>query len=106
MTARARVGLPEQLKDCPEQARKLFEKAEADGISRHAFCRIRQELGIQTAQRDVRWWNGECHANLFPLKKQEEKTTKIRAPLTGLRVPDFTVPGGVRILNLRPRTGV
>jgi len=107
MAARARVWLPAQLEQCPIQARKLFENAEADGISSHALCRIRQELGIQTARRDGKWWwYGESHAYLFPLKKQEEKPSTITAPMTELRVVDFTVPGGIRILKLPPMTMV
>ena len=51
MAARARVWLPAQLEEGPQQTRKLFERAEAAGISRHALCRIQQELGVQTARR-------------------------------------------------------
>jgi hypothetical protein len=105
MAARARVWLPEQLKEGPQQTRKLFERAEAAGISRHALCRIQQELGVQTARRGGKWWwYGEAHAYLFPLKKLEENTTTITAPLTELCIVDFTVPGGVRILKLPPMT--
>ena len=105
MAARARVWLPEQVKDYPMQARTLFEKAEAAGISRHALCRVRQELGVQTARRGGSWWwYGETHASLFPVRKQEEKATTITAPMTELRIVDFTVPGGVRILKLPPMT--
>jgi hypothetical protein len=107
MAAKARVWLPAQLEQCPKQARKLFEEAEADGISRHALCRIQQELGVQTARRGGRWWwYGEAHAHLFPLKKQEDKASTIAAPMTELRIVDFTVPGGVRILKLPPITKV
>ena len=106
MAARARVWLPEQVKDYPMQARTLFEKAEAAGISRHALCRIRQELGVQTARRGGKWWwYGEAHANLFALKRQEKNSTTITAPLTELCIVDFTVPGGIRILKLPPMTG-
>jgi len=85
------------------QARKLFEEAETVGISRHALCRIQRELGLRTAKRRGRWWwYGEAHAHLFPVKKLEESTTTIAAPLTELCIVDFTVPGGVRILKLPP----
>jgi hypothetical protein len=107
MAAKARVWLPAQLEQCPIQAGKLFEKAEADGISRHALCRVRQELGVQTARRDGKWWwYGETHAYLFSVKKQEEKTSTITTEPTELRIVDFTVPGGVRILKLPPTTKV
>ena len=105
MAARARVWLPEQLKEGPQQTRKLFETAEAAGISRHALCRIQQELGIQTARRGGKWWwYGEAHAHWFRLKKLEENSTTITAPMTELCIVDFTVPGGVRILKLPPMT--
>ena len=105
MAAKARGWLPEQLKDYPMQARKLFERAEAAGISRHALCRIQQELGVQTARRGGKWlWYGEAHAHLFPVKKLEENSTTITAPMTELCIVDFTVPGGVRILKLPPMT--
>src|SRR5260370_4097519 len=105
MAARARVWLPAQLKEEPQQIRKLFERAEADGISRHALCRIQQELGVQTARRGGKWWwYGETHAYLFPVKKQEEKGSTITAEPTELHIVDFTVPGGVRILKLPPMT--
>ena len=104
MAARARVWLPEQLKEGPQQTRKLFERAEAAGISRHALCRIQQELGVQTARRGGKWWYGEAHAHLFSLKKQKENSTTITAPLTELCIVDFTVPGGIRILKLPPMT--
>jgi hypothetical protein len=105
MSARARVWLPAQLEEGPEQTRKLFEAAEAAGISRHALCRIQRELGLQTARRDGKWWwYGEAHANLFSVKKQKENTTMITTPLTELCIVDFTVPGGVRILKLPPMT--
>lgn len=105
MAAKARVWLPAQLEQCPIQACKLFEKAEADGISRHALSRIRQELGLQTARRDGKWWwYGETHAYLFPVKKQEEKPSTITEPMTELRIVDFTVPGGIRILKLPAMT--
>src|SRR5271169_4622286 len=98
MAAKARAWLPEQLKDCPMQARTLYEKAEAAGISRHALCRIQQELGVQTARRGGKWWwYGEAHANSFRVKKPKENPTTIRAPLTELRIVDFTAPGGFRI---------
>ena len=86
------------------QARTLFEKAEAAGISRHALCRIQRELGVQTARRGGKWWwYGEAHAYLFPLKKQEEKASTITTPITEteLRIVDFTAPGGFRILKWR-----
>ena len=106
MAARARVWLPAQLKDGPEQTRKLFEAAEAAGISRHALCRIQRELGVQTSRRGGKWWwYGEAHANLFALKKPKEYPTKITAPLTELCIVDFTAPGGFRILKLPPMTG-
>ena len=105
MAARARVWLPAQLEEVPQQTRKLFEKAEAAGISRHALCRIQQELGVQTARRGGKWWwYGETHAYLFPLKKQEKKASTITTPMTELRIVDFTVPGGIRILKLPPMT--
>src|SRR5216684_8564128 len=97
MAARARVWLPAQLKEGPQQIRKLFERAETAGISRHALCRIQQELGVQTARRGGKWY-GEAHAHLFPVKKLEESTTTIAAPLTELCIVDLTVPGGIRIL--------
>jgi len=107
MAARARVWLPAQLEQCPKQARKLFEEAEAAGISRHALCRIQQELGVQTARRGGKWWwYSEAHAHLFPLKKRQEKASTITAEMTELRIVDFTVPGGVRILKLPPTTKV
>ena len=100
MAARARVWLPEQVKDYPMQARTLFDKAEAAGISRHALCRVRQELGVQTARRGGSWWwYGEAHANSFRVKKLEENATTIRPPLTELRIADFTVPEGFRIFK-------
>src|ERR1700688_3951713 len=96
MAARARVWLPAQLKDGPEQTRKLFETAEAAGISRHALCRIQQELGVQTARRGGKGGRyGVAHAYLFPVKKLEENSTTITAPLTELCIVDFTVPGGI-----------
>jgi hypothetical protein len=49
---------------------------------------------------------GEAHAYLFPLKEQEENSTTITAPMTELRIVDFTVPGGIRILKLPPMTKV
>ena len=105
MAAKARVWLPAQLEEEPQQTRRLFERAEAAGISRHALCRIQQELGVQTARRGGKWWwYGEAHAYLFPLKKLEENSTTITAPLTELCIVDFTVPGGVRILKLPPMT--
>ena len=105
MAARARVWLPAQLEEGPQQTRKLFERAEADGISRHALCRIQRELGVQTARRGAKWWwYGEAHANLFASKKPKENPTKITVPLTELCIVDFTVPGGVRILKLPPMT--
>jgi hypothetical protein len=109
MAAKARVWLPAQLEQCPKQALKLFEEAEADGISRHALCRVRQELGVQTARRGGKWWwYGETHASLFPVRKQEEKASTITTPImeTELRIVDFTVPGGIRILKLPPLTKV
>lgn len=88
-----------------QPTRKLFETAEDAGISRHALCHIQQELGVQTARRGGKWWcYGEAHAHLFPVKNLKEKTTTIRAPLTELRIVDFTVPGGIRILKLPPMT--
>jgi len=105
MAARARVWLPAQLEEGPQLTRQLFDRAEAAGISRHALCRIQQELGVRTARRGGKWWwYGEAHANLFPLKKQEKTSTTITAPLTELFIVDFTVPGGVRILKLPPMT--
>ena len=105
MAARARVWLPAQLGEGPQQTRKLFEAAEAAGISCHALCRIQQELGVQTARCGGKWWwYGEAHANLFSVKKQKENSTTITAPLTELCIVDFTVPGGVRILKLPPMT--
>src|SRR5437763_5059237 len=99
MAARARVWLPAQLEQCPKQASKLFEEAEAAGVSRHALCRIQQELGVQTARRGGRWWwYGEAHAHLFHLKKQEDKASTITKEITELHIVDFTVPGGIRIL--------
>ena len=87
------------------QARTLYEKAEAAGISRHALCRIQQELGVQTARRGGKWWwYGEAHANSFRVKKLEENSTTIRAPMTELRIVDFTAPGGFRILKMPPIT--
>src|SRR5258708_28778079 len=107
MAARARVWLPAQLEEGPQQTRKLFERAESAGISRHALCRIQQELGLQTARRGGRWWwYGEAHAHLFPLKKQEEKASTITKEITELRIVDFTAPGGFRILKLPPMTKV
>ena len=100
MAARARVWLPAQLEEGPQSARQLFDRAEAAGISRHALCRIRQELGVQTARRGGKWWwYGEAHANSFRVKKLEEKAATIRPPLTELRIADFTVPEGFRILK-------
>ena len=105
MAAKARSWLPEQLKEGPQPTRTFFEEAEAAGISRHALCRIQQELGIQTARRGGKWWwYGEAHAHWFPLKKQKENSTTISAPLTELCIVDFTVPGGVRIVKLPPMT--
>jgi hypothetical protein len=105
MAARARVWLPAQLEEGPQQTRKLFERAEAAGISRHALCRIQQELGVQTARRGGKWWwHGKAHAHLFHLKEPKENPTAITAPLTELCIVDFTVPGGVRILKLPPMT--
>ena len=107
MAAKARVWLPAQLKEGPQPTRKLFETAEADGISRHALCRIQQELGVQTARRGGKWWwYGDAHEYLFPVKKQEENATTITAQMTELCIVDFTVPGGVRILKLPPMTKV
>lgn len=89
------------------QARTLYEKAEAVGISRHALCRVRQELGVQTARRGGSWWwYGEAHANSFLVKRPKADPTATRAPLTELRIVDFTAPGGFRILNMRPITKV
>jgi hypothetical protein len=100
MAARARVWLPEQLKDYPMQACTLYEKAEAAGISRHALCRIRQELGVQTARRGGKWWwYGEAHANSFRVKKPKENPTATTAPITESRIVDFTAPGGFRIFK-------
>ena len=105
MAARARVWLPAQLEEGPQQTHKLFEAAEAAGISRHALCRIQRELGVQTARCGGKWWwYGEAHANLFALKKPKENPTTITAPLTELCIVDFTVPGGIRILKLPPMT--
>ena len=105
MAARARVWLPAQLEEGPQQTCKLFETAEAAGISRHALCRIQQELGVQTARRGGKWWwYGEAHANLFALKEPKENPSTITAPMTELCIVDFTVPGGVRILKLPPMT--
>jgi hypothetical protein len=105
MAARARVWLPAQLEEDPQQTRKLFESAEAAGISRHALCRIQQELGVQTARRGGKWWwYDEAHAHLFSVKKLEENTTTITAPMTELCIVDFTVPGGIRISKLPPMT--
>ncbi|MBZ5658840.1 MAG: hypothetical protein LAO08_00390 [Acidobacteriia bacterium] len=105
MAARARVWLPAQLEEGPQLTRQLFESAEAAGISRHALCRIQQELGVQTARRGGKWWwYGEAHAHLFPLKKMKENSTTIREPLTELCIVDFTAPGGFRILKLPPMT--
>ena len=82
------------------QACTLYEKAEAAGISRHALCRIRQELGVQTARRGGKWWwYGEAHANSFRVKKPKENPTATTAPITELRIVDFTAPGGFRILK-------
>jgi len=84
------------------QARTLFEKAEAAGISRHALCRVRQELGVQTARRGGSWWwYGEAHANSFRVKKLEENATATTAPITESRIVDFTAPGGFRIFKWR-----
>ena len=100
MAARARVWLPAQLEEGPQQPRKLFERAEAAGVSRHALCRIQQELGVQAVRRGGRWWwHGEAHAYLFPAKKQEEKASTITKEITELRIVDFTVPGGFRIFE-------
>jgi hypothetical protein len=89
----------------PQLTRQLCERAEAAGISRHALCRIQQELGVQTARRGGKWWwYGEAHAHLFPLKKMKENSTTITAPLTELCIVDFTAPGGFRILKLPPLT--
>ena len=85
------------------QARKLFESAEAAGISRHALCRIRQELGVQTARRGGLWWYSGEHAHWFRSKQQKQQVA-LTEPLTELRIVDFTVPGGVRILKLPPMT--
>ena len=105
MAARARVWLPEQLKEGPQQTRQLFETAEATGISRHALSRIQQELGVRTARRGGKWWwYGEAHANLFSVKKQKENSTTIREPLTELCIVDFKAPGGFRIMKLPPMT--
>jgi hypothetical protein len=107
MAAKARAWLPEQVKDYPMQARNLFERAEAVGISRHALCRIQRELGIQTAKRQGRWWwYCEAHAHLFLLKEPKENPAAITAPMTELRIVDFTVPGGIRTLKLPPMTKV
>jgi hypothetical protein len=96
-----------QLKEGPQQTRKLWERAETYGISRYALCRIQQELGVQTARRGGKWWwYGEVHAYLFHLKKQREKASTITAPMTELRIVDFTVPRGIRILKLPPMTKV
>jgi hypothetical protein len=95
MAARARVWLPAQLKEGPEQTRKLFEKAEAAGISRHALCRIQRELGVQTSRRGGKWWwYGKAHAHLFPLKKLKENPTTIREPLTELCIVTSRFPEG------------
>ena len=104
MATKARTWLPEQVSDCPIQTRKLFERAEESGISRHAVSRIRRELGIQTGRRDGRWWwYGDAHAHLFSVKKPEQALTAIRTPPpTELCVVDFTVPKGFRILKLPP----
>lgn len=104
MAARARVWLPAQLEEGPQQTRKLFETAEAAGISRHALCRIQRELGVQTARRGSKWWYGEAHANLFALKEPKENPTTITTPMTELCIVDFTAPGGFRILKLPPMT--
>ncbi len=105
MAARARVWLPAQLEEGPQLTRKLFESAEAAGISRHALCRIQQELGVRTARRGGKWWwYGKAHAHLFPVKKLAENSTTIREPLTELCIVDFTAPGGFRILKLPPMT--
>ncbi len=82
------------------QACTLFEKAEAAGISRHALCRIRQELGVQTARRGgTWWWYGEAHTNSFRVKKPKENPTATTAPITESRIVDFTAPGGFRIFK-------
>lgn len=103
MAAKARVWLPEQIKDCPIEVRTVFEGAEAAGISRHALCRIRQELGIGVAWRRGKWWwYGEPHANFFSLKKREEKPATTTTPPTELLLVDFTVPEGFRRMKLPP----
>src|ERR1035441_10881747 len=95
MAAKARAWLPEQVKEYPMQARKLFESAEAAGISRHALCRIQRELGIRTAKRQGRWWwYGDAHAHWFRLKKLEENSTTITAPLTELCIDRKSVVQG------------
>ena len=103
--ARARVWLPAQLEEGPQLTRKLFETAEAAGISRHALCRIQRELGVQTARRGGKWWwYGEAHANLFLVKRPKADPTATKAPITELCIVDFTAPGGFRILKLPPMT--
>src|SRR5258708_20760585 len=105
MAARARVWLPAQLEEGPQQTRKLFERAESAGISRHALCRVQQELGVQTARRGGKWWwYGEAHEHLFPVKKPRENPPTITPPMTELCIVDFTSPGGFRILKLPAMT--
>jgi len=61
----------------------------------------------RTARRGGKWWwYGEAHSHLFSLKEPKENPTVITAPRTELRIVDFTVPGGVRILKLPPMTEV
>jgi len=43
---------------------------------------------------------------LFLVKRQEEKASTITEEITELRIVDFTVPGGFRILKLPPITKV